>query len=37
MVRDGLENSRATFEREKTGRVAFLGGSITFNPAGATR
>jgi sialidase-1 len=31
-LRDGLANSRAKFEREKTGRVAFLGGSITFNP-----
>ena len=31
-LRNGLENSRAKFEREKTGRVAFLGGSITFNP-----
>ena len=31
-IRDGLENSRDAFEREKAGRVAFLGGSITFNP-----
>ncbi len=31
-LRDGLANSRAKFEREKTGRVAFLGGSITHNP-----
>lgn len=31
-LRDGLGNSRAKFEREKTGRVAFLGGSITYNP-----
>jgi pimeloyl-ACP methyl ester carboxylesterase len=31
-LRDGLDNCRAKFEREKTGRVAFLGGSITFNP-----
>jgi sialidase-1 len=29
-LRDGLGNSRARFENEKTGRVAFLGGSITF-------
>lgn len=28
-LRDGLANSRLKFEREKTGRVAFLGGSIT--------
>lgn len=31
-LRDGLTNSRAKFEHEKTGRVAFLGGSITSNP-----
>ena len=31
-LRDGLGNSRVKFEREQTGRVAFLGGSITFNP-----
>lgn len=31
-LRDGLAKSRAKFEREKTGRVAFLGGSITHNP-----
>jgi len=31
-VRAGLANSRAQFEQQKTGRVAFLGGSITFNP-----
>ena len=31
-LRDGLANSRTTFEKEKTGRVVFLGGSITFNP-----
>lgn len=30
-LRDGLANSRAKFEREKTGRVVFLGGSITYN------
>ena len=28
-LRDGLENCRIKFEREKKGRVAFLGGSIT--------
>jgi sialidase-1 len=28
-LRDGLNNSRVRFEKEKTGRVAFLGGSIT--------
>ena len=28
-LRDGLNNSRAKFEGEKKGRVAFLGGSIT--------
>ncbi len=31
-LRDGLANSLGKFEREKIGRVAFLGGSITFNP-----
>jgi sialidase-1 len=31
-LRDGLGNCRSKFESEKTGRVAFLGGSITFNP-----
>ena len=31
-LRDGLGNCRSKFEIEKTGRVAFLGGSITFNP-----
>ena len=30
-VRDGLANSRAQFEGKKVGRVAFLGGSITYN------
>ena len=30
-LRAGLQNSKIKFEREKTGRVAFLGGSITFN------
>jgi pimeloyl-ACP methyl ester carboxylesterase len=29
--RGGLLNSALRFEREKSGRVAFLGGSITFN------
>jgi lysophospholipase L1-like esterase len=28
-LRDGLSNCRIKFEREKTGRIAFLGGSIT--------
>ena len=28
-LRDGLRNSWLKFEREKTGRIAFLGGSIT--------
>lgn len=32
MVRDGLDNSRTKFEGGHTGRVAFLGGSITANP-----
>lgn len=31
-LRDGLQNSQARFAGAKTGRVAFLGGSITFNP-----
>lgn len=30
-LRDGLANSKARFETTRTGRVAFLGGSITFN------
>lgn len=30
--RSGLRNCRRKFEREKTGRVAFLGGSITASP-----
>ena len=30
-LRTGLGNCRAKFEKEKIGRVAFLGGSITFN------
>ena len=28
-LRDGLANCHLKFEREKTGRIAFLGGSIT--------
>jgi hypothetical protein len=28
-LRDGLANAHRKFEREKTGRIAFLGGSIT--------
>lgn len=31
-MRNGLKNSFIKFEREKKGRVAFLGGSITYNP-----
>ena len=31
-LREGLANCRAKFETGKTGRIAFLGGSITFNP-----
>ncbi len=31
-LRHGLGRSGATFARERAGRVAFLGGSITFNP-----
>ncbi|PHN05996.1 SGNH/GDSL hydrolase family protein [Flavilitoribacter nigricans] len=31
-TRGGLQNAQLRFEREKTGRVAFLGGSITHNP-----
>jgi len=30
-LRDGLANANAKFSQGKTGRVAFLGGSITFN------
>lgn len=30
--RSGLKNSHIKFERFKKGRVAFLGGSITYNP-----
>ena len=31
-IRGGLQNCRLKFERDKKGRVAFLGGSITYNP-----
>ncbi len=31
-LRGGLNNSHIKFERDKAGRVAFLGGSITYNP-----
>jgi len=31
-MRNGISNSHIQFERNKTGRVAFLGGSITYNP-----
>ena len=31
-LRYGLANSRIKFQRQKKGRVAFLGGSITYNP-----
>ena len=31
-LRDGLKNAQVRFERDKQGRVAFLGGSITQNP-----
>lgn len=31
-MRDGLRNSLIKFTREKKGRIAFLGGSITQNP-----
>lgn len=32
LLRGGLDNCRIRFEQEKKGRVAFLGGSITYNP-----
>lgn len=32
IVRDRLKNSFLRFEKEKKGRIAFLGGSITYNP-----
>jgi len=31
-LRNGLDNCRIKFEKEKKGRAAFLGGSITYNP-----
>ncbi len=31
-LRSGLKNSQIRFERDEKGRVAFLGGSITYNP-----
>ena len=31
-IRSSMKNSRLVFERRKKGRVAFLGGSITYNP-----
>ena len=31
-IRSGLKNAQIKFERSKKGRVAFLGGSITYNP-----
>jgi len=31
-IRSGLLNCKIRFEKEKFGRVAFLGGSITYNP-----
>ena len=31
-IRSGLKNSHLKFERNKKGSVAFLGGSITYNP-----
>lgn len=33
-LRDGLQNCRIKFEREKTGRVVFFGGSITQGTVG---
>jgi lysophospholipase L1-like esterase len=32
VLRDGLANARIRFERERAGRVVFLGGSITASP-----
>ncbi|HPT20864.1 MAG TPA: GDSL-type esterase/lipase family protein [Bacteroidales bacterium] len=32
IFRGNIDNCRIKFEKEKKGRVAFLGGSITFNP-----
>jgi sialidase-1 len=34
LLKDGLKNCRLKFEKEKTGRVAFLGGSITASTPG---
>ena len=31
-IRSSLKNAHIKFERSKKGRVAFLGGSITYNP-----
>ncbi len=31
-LRGGIQHAQRVFEREKKGRVAFLGGSITYNP-----
>ena len=31
-IRESLTNSAVKFEKEKSGRVVFLGGSITYNP-----
>jgi sialidase-1 len=31
-IRESLNNSSLKFQNEKSGRVAFLGGSITYNP-----
>lgn len=31
-IRGGIKNAQRVFEQEKKGRVAFLGGSITYNP-----
>lgn len=31
-IRGGISNAKRVFEQEKKGRVAFLGGSITYNP-----
>ena len=35
-LRNGLPNAKAKFERGEAGRIAFLGGSITFNPGWRT-
>ena len=31
-LRNGLQNCKLRFENDKHGKVAFLGGSITYNP-----